>query len=267
MNLQEQIKRMQQLMGIIVENEETKTNFAPHGVIFFGDNKVLVGDMHGESHELSNDLVDKIVKIANQYGFWGEGTGIEHNKAILESPIYEKLDMKKHMGSWDAKVEVSKNETYVFLYALFSNPKENNRVGKLLNEVKEGETIFDLLARTIPSWSAEMGKYNLGSNDLKKFLIKCSEKGIDFLKLSQQEATEENLQDFIDKGESLQWPENWEEYPNKAGQIARKATKIRDEYLINAGPGVYFVGSGHLKDIMKMVGKEIGLTLIGGEKI
>ena len=53
-----------------------------------------------------------------------------------------------------------------------------------------------------------------------------------------------------------------------AGKFARIATTIRDQFLINAGPGVYFVGAGHLKDIVEMPeGKELGLELIGGEKI
>jgi hypothetical protein len=43
---------------------------------------------------------------------------------------------------------------------------------------------------------------------------------------------------------------------------------MRDQFLIDAGPGVYFVGAGHLKDIVEMPeGKEKKLSLIGGEKI
>jgi len=90
--------------------------------------------------------------------------------------------------------------------------------------------------------------------------------------MSKQDATEENLSNFLDLGENLQWPSTeknpnlWQQYPHMAGKFARIATTIRDQFLINAGPGVYFVGAGHLKDIVEMPeGKE--LKLIGGESI
>ena len=90
--------------------------------------------------------------------------------------------------------------------------------------------------------------------------------------MSKQDANEENLSNFLELGEKLQWPsteENpnlWQQYPHMAGKFAREATKIRDQFLINAGPGVYFVGAGHLKDIVEMPKRKV-LKLIGGEKI
>lgn len=271
MNLQENINRIKEVMGILVENESSS---APWGIIFDGSNKILVGDMHQIPVELSKDYQDKVVNVANTYGYYGEGIGLEYNEAITKSDFFDRLDPKKYKGSWDnvlvSSDTLSEKDKKYFLYSLFSNIKENNRLEKLTKESKEGEKIIDVLSRTIPSWSADMGKFNFGKNDVEYFLKKSSDDGgVDLLKMAKEnDATEENLKTFLETGESLQWPENWKQYPHAAGRFARKATQIRDIFLINAGPGVYFVGAGHLKDIVDMEeGIENGLKLIGGEKI
>jgi len=271
MNLQENIQRIKEMMGILIENESSS---APWGLIFDGDNKILVGDMHQIPVELSKDYQDKVVDVANTYGYYGEGIGLEHNEAVTESDFFDRLDTKKHKGSWDnilvSSDKLSQEEKKYFLYSLFSNIKENKRLDNLTKEAKEGEKIIDLLSRTIPSWSADMGKFNFGKSDVEYFLRKSSDEGgVDLLKIAKEkDATEENLKNFLETGESLQWPKNWKEYPYAAGKFARNATQLRDNFLINAGPGVYFVGAGHLKDIVNMEkGMKKGLKLIGGEKI
>ena len=116
--------------------------------------------------------------------------------------------------------------------------------------------IFYLLSREVNNLTQP--GLNLGAIDLKKFLEEMSEKGINFINLSKQPATQENLQSFINKGEQLTWPSNWQEYPNKAGKLARRETILRDQWLIKEAPsGLYFIGSGHLKDIAKMANKKI----------
>lgn len=268
MNLNEEILRIREMMGL---NEEENT-LPPYGVIIFDNNKILVGDDHETPLELSDDLTNKIVKIANQYGYWGEGTGIGQNNAIIKSNFYNKLHPKMYKGSWDedAMNNVSDDIKINFLYALFSNPIENKRIEKLTKQAKPNETIIDLLSRTIPSWSADMGKFNLEKKDVEEFLKNVSEKNINFYEMSHQVATAENIKTFITKGSELQWPETpenpnlWKSYPYKMGKFARKATTYRDEYLINAGSGIYFVGCGHLLDIKDMVGDKI--EILGGEE-
>ena len=246
---------------------------APYGVIKFNDKKILVGDMHQKPLELSEDLISGILEVANNYGYYGEGIGLEHNEAITKSSFYERLDPEKHHGSWDKKLiksgKIPEDKKYVFLYSLFSNPKENHRLEKLLENTEEEDTIFDVLLKTIPDWSADMGIFRLGQKELNKFLKEISENGIDFIRMSQQKADEKSLSEFLDLGEKLQWPKkNWQDYPHMAGKFARIATTMRDQFLIDAGPGVYFVGAGHLKDIVEMKeGKELNLKLIGGENI
>ena len=277
MNLQENILRIKEMMGLLSEEEQNDP--IPYGIIEFpGGNKILVGDMHQTPLNLPKEWVQKIVRVANSEGYYGEGIGLKHNGAVTESNFYNLLDPKKEIGSWDIKLiesgEVPKDKEYVFLYALFSNVKENNRLEKLLNNVDEGDTIFDVLLKTIPDWSADVGKFNLGERELKKFLEDISEGNHNFIEMSEQEATEENLSNFLNVGEQLQWPETkenpnlWRQYPHMAGKFARTATTIRDRFLINAAPGVYFVGAGHLKDIEEMPeGKKLGLKVVGGSKI
>ena len=276
MNLQENIRRIKELMGLL--NEEEQNQGIPYGIIKFSDDKILVGDMHQTPLELPNEWIKKIVNVANSRGYYGEGIGLEHNEAITKSNFYHLLDSKMNMDSWDKKLiesgEVTEDKKYVFLYSLFSNPKENHRLEMLLDNTNEGDTIFDVLLKTIPKWSAEMGQFNLGEKELTKFLEEISEENHNFVEMSKQDATQESLSNFLNVGEKLQWPstkENpnlWQQYPHMVGKFARVATTIRDQFLINAGPGVYFVGAGHLKDILEMPEvKELGLELIGGEKI
>ena len=254
------------------------SNKAPQGVIDFGNGKILVGDNHFDPVELSQDLVDKIVAAGKSNGYYGEGKGIEHNQGVMSSEIYKALiDAKaKHKGSWDKLIEIPKEEKYTYLATLFSNPSENKRIPTLMKKVKKGDTIFSLLSRTFDDYT-EPG-LGLSANDLEKFLKEISQKEVDFLILSKQQATKENLQSFLDKGENLMWGNgdgiitlpngekvHYNKYSTNAGKMAKRETDIRDNWLINkAGPGVYFVGSGHLESIKNMKG---GKPVIDGSKI
>ena len=225
-------------------------NQAPYGLMFFGDNKVLVGDNHDNPIELSKDLQDKIVNIGKKHGYYGEGSGIENNPAVKNSEIYKALvdAGAPDKGSWDDLVKPPNKSD--FLYALFANVKENHRLEKLLKAKHKGDTIYNVIERTRNDWAATKGTSN---SDLDNFL-KDASGNYDFTQMSKSEATVANLKDFLHKGEKDMWPSNWKDYPNPSGQVARKATTFRDGWLIKAGPGVYFVGEGHLKDIANMKG-------------
>jgi len=252
------------LFEVLKEKRTGAKNKAPQGVLFLTSKKILVGDNHFDPVELSEELFNTILSVGKTYGYYGEGIGIEYNKGVMSSDIYKALKDSgaKYKGSWDDKVKIPKEEKYAYIATYFSNPTENNRVPTLMSKVKDGDTIFSLLSRTFDDYTQP--GLNLTSEDLKRFLQEMSEKGIDFLELSKQPVTKEALQDFTDKGEALMWPDNWEEYPNKAGKLARRETIIRDTWLIEKAPsGIYFIGSGHLKDISKMS----KIKIIDGSKI
>ena len=256
-------------------NEAEEKNYAPWGIMFFGNDKVLVGDDHETPVELSQELLDRVIKIAKDHGYYGEGSGVKNNSAYNELTKILGKSGAKYKGSWDDLIVSSgfipQEEKYVYLATIFSNTAQNKRVPRLMRGVKKGDTIFDLLVREMNNHTQK--GLNLDYNDLKKFLGEISEHGIDFLKLSELEATQENVQKFIDEGERLTWlkghpdeqdpKKGWKSYPNKAGQVARRETIIRDKWIIQAGPGVYFIGCGHLKDIKNMEG---GGTLIDGSR-
>jgi predicted CopG family antitoxin len=225
-------------------------NQAPYGLMFFGNDKVLVGDNHNNPIEFSKDLQDKIVSIGKEHGYYGEGSGVSNNPAVKNSEVYKELVKAKATDkkSWDDLIKAPNKSD--FLYALFANVKENYRLEKLLKARQKGDTIYDLIQRTRNDWAATKGTSN---NDLDKFL-KDASGNYDFTQMSKSEATRANLKKFLTLGEKDMWPSNWKDYPNPSGKVARKATTFRDEWLINAGPGVYFVGDGHLKDIANMKG-------------
>jgi hypothetical protein len=229
---------------------------APYGVIFFGDDKILVGDNHKNPIEFSQNLFDKILNTGKLHGYYGEGSGISNNPAVKNSEIHKALiDAEAtDKGSWDKLIKVPNKSD--FLYAIFANVEANKRLQKLLAATSKGDTIYDVLQKTRNDWAATKGT---SSSDLDKFLQDASGT-YDFIKLSKELATKESLSNFLNSGENDMWPSNWEDYPNPSGKVARKATKFRDEWLIKAGPGVYFVGDGHLKDISKMDG---GKKIIG----
>ena len=102
MNLNENIQRIREMMGLLKE-EEGKQEI-PYGVIKFSDDKILVGDMHQTPLELPDEWVKEIVKVANSKGYYGEGIGLKHNEAVTKSNFFKLLDPKKEIGSWDEKL-------------------------------------------------------------------------------------------------------------------------------------------------------------------
>ena len=136
---------------------------------------------------------------------------------------------------------------------MFANVDENNRVKRVGVDPKD--TIFNRLMDSAQDNSFQgIGFTALA---LKKFLSMASEGKYDFVKMSQQPATQENLTRFLKAGEALMWPSNWEQYPNKAGKIAKAATvDVRDQYLATRKAGVYVTGSGHLKAVQNITGKQ-----------
>ena len=90
---------------------------------------------------------------------------------------------------------------------------------------------------------------------IQKFLVAASEDDADLLDMAQEKATKENVKDFLMAGEDLMWPNNWDEYPNKAGKLAKKVNDQRQEFLVKQSSGVFFVGSDHIKDLKKKLSK------------
>ena len=214
--------------------------------VFLNPDTVVVGQEHGQPLELSPDTLKKVQAIAAKHGAYYEGNGTDRS--------YTKGQIDRYVGSWDDEVAktASPNDPK-WLYVLFANVDENNRVQRVGVDPKD--TIFNRLLAGAQDNSFQGIGYT--AQALQKFLQMASEGKYDFVKMSQQPATQENLTRFLKAGEALMWPSNWEQYPNRAGKIAKAATvDVRDQYLATRKAGVYVTGSGHLKAVQNITGQQ-----------
>jgi hypothetical protein len=214
--------------------------------LFLNPNTVIVGQEHAKPLSLSPETLKKVQAIAAKHGAWYEGNGSDR--------VYTRGVIDRYVGSWDDEVaQTASVNDPKWLYVLFANVDANNRVQRV--GINPKSTIFDQLLSTAKDNSYQ--GIGFTSQALQKFLSLASEGQYDFVKMSQLPATEENLTKFLKAGESLMWPSNWEQYPNRAGKIAKAATvDARDQYLATRKAGVYVVGSGHLKAVQNITGKQ-----------
>lgn len=231
-------------------------NFAPRGVIIsdrgYNNQIAFVGREHGRPLVLSDDLKAKIKAIGDRHGYWYEGTGGD----IDTSTGFNRKSMYK--GSWDDKFMKSiSGYPMEYLFAMFANWRESGTDNVVVDPVL---SIFQSIMKN-NKWIGYLQGRSYPESTLTQFLKECSEKGIDLFEMSAQTATRQNVQNFLSKGESLMWPSNWQSYPNKAGKLAFKANRNRDEFLARQTSGVYFAGSGHLSELTRISGS---LRMIDG---
>jgi hypothetical protein len=74
--------------------------------------------------------------------------------------------------------------------------------------------------------------------------------GPEFLRDSQNPATESNVEAFLRRGEQLMW----ESGDTPARQLADKANESRQRWLLNQPKGVFFMGSDHLQKLKELHG-------------
>jgi hypothetical protein len=185
----------------------------------------------GQEHGKKTVVPQWVKQIAEKYGAYYEGDG------------GDKLAGITYKGSWDDKASKEvKGYPKEFIYTLFTNTKVNGQKQILTQPDK---TIFDSALDTQDKWGYFKGR-KFSADTLTQFL-----KAAGMLDKSKVEATESNVKKFMDEGERLMWPKNWEEYPNPAGKLAQKANDYRDKWLLSQTEGVYFVGSDHLKALNK----------------
>ena len=228
--------------------ESNESNKSSDNVLFLNPNAVIVGQEHGKKLKLSANNIEKIKAIADEHGAWYEGNGMDQKftKGIIDD----------YKGSWDDDLLSPKIKGYPspFLYVLFSNVKENDTIkGKIGFDPKS--TIFDRILDTQPSTNYFPDR-KFDADSLEKFLKSVSEGPHDFVKMSQAPATEKNVTKFFTQGEKLMFPDNWEEYPYRAGRVAKSVNDLRDKFLASRKQGVYVAGSDHLKAVEQFLNKK-----------
>lgn len=224
---------------------------APYGVVDMGD-KIILGSPHGEKIDLPEDLRARVQDLTKQYGAYYEGNAgdVEANKDLI--PEYR--------GSWDtAHGSKIKGYPVEYLAPMFSNVDVNHPAEMFADP--ERSIMASIIANQDKAKYFEDRKFD--EKALRDFLQQGSEDDADLLKMAQDKATPENLKRFFSKGESLMWPENWQEYPHKLGKIAKRFEDARNQYLLDAPPGVYVAGAGHIPELRRL---RKDLKVIGGER-
>jgi hypothetical protein len=204
-------------------------------VIFNGKNKAFVGVTHDSPPKMSPELFKKVKAIGDNKGYWFEGNGAD--KTAIKQ-VFGDIDFK---GSWDEKIRPKKPYTYV--YTLFGNVKENNRVDQVFNG--KGKTIYEKILSTYKNWAHEVIKNQDGEALVDTFL-----KGLGGTVLEdvKQEGTKENIQKFLTSIEDDMW-KGWPKGSGPAFEMAKIAVYERDKWLMKAPDGVYFTGEGHLDSL------------------
>ena len=207
-------------------------------VIFNGKNKAFVGVTHDSPPKMSPELFKKVKAIGDSKGYWFEGNGAD--KTAIKQ-VFGDIDFK---GSWDEKIRPKKPYTYV--YTLFGNVKENNRIDQVFNG--KGKTIYEKILSTYKNWAHEVIKNQDGKALVDTFLKGLGGTALEDVK---QEGTKENIQNFLISIEDDMW-KGWPKGSGPAFEMAKIAVYERDKWLMKAPDGVYFTGEGHidsLKDI------------------
>jgi hypothetical protein len=228
----------------------SRKNYAPNGVIICSDKKAFLGMTHGQTPELSDDLITRLKDIS-KHGLWYEGDGgdIPHTEHLFGpksnySGGFDDLIIKSIIG-----------HPPEYLYALFSNePPES-----IASYIEGNGTILEAMYAAGDKISYLKGRRPT-KQIIKHFLKNISNpsKKIDFLKMANEKATMENAIRFIKIGAKEMWPDDpagkWKSYPNPAGKVAKKATVDNgDKWRASSKSpnGVYVIGKDHLIAIAK----------------
>ena len=226
-------------------------------VLFLNSDTVIVGQEHGKKLKLSPEIAKKVKDIAEQHGAWYEGNGMDQKltRGIID----------RYQGSWDDDLLSPSIKGYPapFLYVLFSNIKENDTVEGKIGFDPES-TIFDRILDTQPSTNYFPDR-RFDAATLKKFFQSVSEGLYDFVQMSQAPATEQNVRKFFTQGERLMFPDNWEEYPYRAGRVAKSVNDLRDKFLATRKQGVYVAGSDHLRAVQQFLDQSLTENFADGK--
>jgi predicted GNAT family acetyltransferase len=230
---------------VMQQIDENNLSESANNVIFISNDTAIVGQEHGKRLQLSDQEVKRVQDIAQRHGAWYEGNGMDSK---LTAGIID-----DYAGSWDDDLlsPAIKGYPAPFLYVLFSNIKENDTVeGKI--GFDPDSTIFDRILDTQPSTNYFPDR-EFDAETLQKFLKSVSEGPYDFVRMSQAPATESNVRKFFTMGEQLMFPDNWAEYPYRAGRVAKSVNDLRDRFLATRKKGVYVAGSDHLKAVQQFL--------------
>lgn len=223
---------------ILVEADDK--NRAPYGVIFDGDKKAYVGCAHEKAITMSKDVKEKVMALVKKYGIWYEGSGAD----VSAHKKFFGFGESGYKNSWDDAFERTiSNYPHQYLYTIVTNIEANDQL-KILT--KPRMTIYDSIMKAQEKVGYFQDGRKFSKSTLTRFLKAISSSKIDFVEMSKEPATKKNVAKFLKKGEKLMWPYDWEEYPHRAGKLAKLANDARADWLLKQKSGVYVMGAGML---------------------
>ena len=245
MNLQENIHRIKQVMGLLTEEEnQPVTKGVNHGVVIKqpyqegqeGEplNSFIIGVTHFdeknpvylELDDIDPSIINDIKQVATNCGYYYEGVGGDDLKNI-ERFFKEELKLNgiEEKGSYEPKIDNEQPDKKYFMYTFFSN---GNAVDEKTNVQLDGinqdkilldqrsilknsgqkiNSIYDLIMLGDGSKLFWDGSLSFNDNDKKWFIeqIQGTPNTQNVIALLKSEPTPENIRKFIQTGFDVMW--------------------------------------------------------------
>jgi len=245
MNLQENIQRIKQVMGLLIEEEnEPAVKGVNHGVVIKqpyqqgqeGEqlNSFIIGITHFdeknpvylELDDINPSIINDIKQVATNCGYYYEGVGGDDLKNIERFFTEElKLNGIKEKGSYEPKINNDQPDKKYFMYTFFSNGNAVDEKTKakldginqdkilldqlsiLKNNGQKINSINDLIMLGDGSKLFWDGSLSFDNNDKKWFIKQIQEtpNTQNLLALLKSEPTPENIRKFIQTGFDVMW--------------------------------------------------------------
>lgn len=223
----------------------------PHGVLVYGD-KIIVGANHGDPVQIKDkQVLNHVRSVGDKHGYYYEGTG---GPIDIKQPLFGLNSKSDYKDGWDTDRSKSIRKSGVqphHLSIFIGNVKENWK--SVREHLGKSGTVLDGLHRCANAISdAAFGGAPVSRETVEQFLRKAStgtEKN--FLEIAKTTPVSQT-KPLLHELESIAWPENWNSKKRTAGpeKLVDTESEERNTHILdNMGPGVYFAGSGHLKQI------------------
>jgi hypothetical protein len=243
MNLQENIQRIREMMGLLTEeenNNEPSTKGVNHGVVIKQpyqknqEGKQLDSYIIGVTHfdekspvylelgDINPNIVDEIKKVAQNCGFYYEGVGgpdLINIKRFFEKELG--LSNVSNNGSYEPKIENENTDKKYFMYTFFSNgnvvdektgqPMDGINQDKILldelSNLEDVKTIYDLIIKGNGSKLFWDNSLDFDENDKKWFIqqILKTPNTENMKLLLKSKPTSQNIRKFIQTGFDIMW--------------------------------------------------------------
>lgn len=255
---------MKSFLRYLHENKDS----IPHGVLIHGD-KVFVGADHGRPIRIQDQSVlDHIRTVGKKHGYSYEGDG---GPLDIRQPLFGLKTKSDYKTGWDVDRGRTMRKSGAkphHLSVLISNVRENWKTTKPI--VGSQGTAFDGIHRVAQHVLSRHG-VKLSPGVTERFLRDASENtGKDFLKMAKTGHVSQT-KSILGQMEKIAWPNDWNTKKRTAGPeklVDAESLERNTHVLDHMGSGVYFAGSGHLKqiaDILRSRGADF--TMHGGSHI